>query len=353
MKNNRLAILLTSGLLLIAVFLILNQRSTGTLSKDAEFAVYDTSSVTKIFIAGMDDREVLLEREPNGWKLNKEFKAQQRKVSDLLNTMMKLRVRTPVAQAAHDNVITRMAGIAVKVEVYQVLPRINLFDRIKLFPRETRSLVYYVGDSPKDNMGTFMLKEGAETAYIMQITGFKGFLSTRYSPIADDWRDHTVFNTNLGDIRSVEVEFNEDPTKSYSVTRSDRHNYLLKRIQDQYVYENYDTLRLLNFLTAFSDIRFEALLNNLPQQRIDSIVNSPFLHRVTLTDEKGMSYSITTFTKKKLEQNMVDNETLQPVDLDRMYALVNDGRDFVLIQYFVFDKVLRPVTYFEPGSPEL
>jgi hypothetical protein len=27
--------------------------------------------------------------------------------------------------------------------------------------------------------------------------------------------------------------------------------------------------------------------------------------------------------------------------------LINEGRDFVLIQYYVFDKVLRPLSYFE------
>jgi hypothetical protein len=39
------------------------------------------------------------------------------------------------------------------------------------------------------------------------------------------------------------------------------------------------------------------------------------------------------------------------VDRDRMYALVDDGKDFVLIQNYVFDKVLRDVRYYEAGNP--
>jgi hypothetical protein len=35
-----------------------------------------------------------------------------------------------------------------------------------------------------------------------------------------------------------------------------------------------------------------------------------------------------------------------PTDFDRIYALVNDGEDFVLIQYYVFDKVLYPLSHY-------
>jgi hypothetical protein len=35
-----------------------------------------------------------------------------------------------------------------------------------------------------------------------------------------------------------------------------------------------------------------------------------------------------------------------PYDLDRLYALVNNGQDFTLIQFLVFDKILRPKAYF-------
>jgi len=39
-------------------------------------------------------------------------------------------------------------------------------------------------------------------------------------------------------------------------------------------------------------------------------------------------------------------------DRDRMYALINDDEDFVLIQYFVFDKILRPLSFFTRGRNE-
>lgn len=351
MKKNKFAIILTLILILIAVLLVFNKNYTSTLqSKETDFAVLDTASVTKIFIANLDTSEILLERDKNGWSLNKTYKAQQQKVDALLNTMLKLRVRGPVSRASHDNVVSRMAGIAIKVEVYQIVPMINFFDRIKLFPREKRTKVYYVGDVPKDNIGTFMLKEGASTAYIMYLTGFKGFVMSRYSPIVDDWRDHGVFRKRLNEIQSVQIEFNENPDQSFKLEKTDRHNYKITRLKDNYVLPEYDTLRLLNYLTSFNDIRFEALLNTgMPAIKRDSIKNSPFLHKITLVDTEGDSNTVTTFVKKTFTDHLVIDYHLVPLDLDRMYALINENRDFVLIQYYTFDKLLRPIQYFEPG----
>jgi hypothetical protein len=80
--------------------------------------------------------------------------------------------------------------------------------------------------------------------------------------------------------------------------------------------------------------------------RKDSILNSPPFIIITLTDTAGVSNSIKTFHKK----GPVGQTNLQglplPYDLDRLYASVNDGQDFTIIQYFTFDKVLRPKPFF-------
>ena len=39
------------------------------------------------------------------------------------------------------------------------------------------------------------------------------------------------------------------------------------------------------------------------------------------------------------------------MDVDRMFAFVNDDRDFVLVQYYTFDKLLKDVNYYVAGNP--
>ena len=45
----------------------------------------------------------------------------------------------------------------------------------------------------------------------------------------------------------------------------------------------------------------------------------------------------------------LNNEPIH-FDQDRMYALINNDKDVVIIQHFVFDKLTPPVSYFETDS---
>ena len=351
-KNNRITIIIAALLVVIAGVLIWNNRYLSTLQGEAsDFQVWDTASVTKIYLADRRERESLLERHENGWTLNGTYKAHPKQVTYLLTTLYKIRIKMPVSVASHDNIVKQLASQSTKVEIYQIVPRINLFDKIKLFPREKRTKVFYVGDATMDSSGTFMLKEGADKAYIVYIPSFRGFITTRFTANPDDWRDHTIFNESLADIQSVEVDFNEDPEGSFRIDNIGKHQYKLTRLCDNKELP-YDTLKVINMLSSFSDLRFEALFTNtLPQERIDSITGSPYVHQVILTGKDGKTQDMKTFRKLVLNGVTDFSGELGDVDRDRMYALIDGDKDFVLVQNYVFDKVLHDVRYFEAGNP--
>ena len=352
-KNNRITIIIAALLVVVAGILIWNNRYLSTLQGEAsDFQVWDTASVTKIYLADRRERESLLERQDDGgWTLNGTYKAHPKQVSYLLTTLYKIRIKMPVSVASHDNIVKQMAAQSTKVEVYQIVPRINLFDKIKLFYHEKRTKVFYVGDATMDSSGTFMLKEGADKAYIVYIPSFRGFITTRFTANPDDWRHHTIFHETLSDIQSVAVEFNEDPEGSFRIDNIGKHQYKLTRLCDNKELP-YDTLKVINMLSSFSDLRFEALFTNtLPQERIDSIVGSPFVHNVVLTGKDGKTQDMKTFKKLVLNGVTDMGGEYGDIDRDRMYALIDGGKDFVLIQNYVFDKVLHDVRYFEAGHP--
>ncbi len=354
MKKNKIFIIIAVILAVIAAVLIWNNRYLTTIRGEAaDFSVWDTASVTKIYLADRHEHETLLERNSdNTWNLNQDYTAHPKVISQLLETLYKIHIRMPVSVSSHDNVIARMAGESTKVEIYQNVPRINIFNKVKLFYHEKKTKVFYVGDATKDNGGTFMLREGADNAFIVFIPGFHGFISTRFSANPDDWRDHTVFHENLADIKSVMLEFGENPNDSFRIDNTGRHKYKLTRLADNTELP-IDTLKVLNMLSSFSDLRFEALLNNImSEKRIDSIKNSPYLHKLTLTTNDGNTKEMTTFTKKiQLSEYDVITEEDDDIDHSRMYALINDKRDFVLVQYYTFDKVLNEADYYSAGNP--
>ena len=351
-KNNRITIIIAALLVVVAGVLIWNNRYLSTLQgESSDFQVWDTASVTKIYLADRRERESLLERQEQGWTLNGTYKAHPKQVQYLLTTLYKIRIKMPVSVASHDNIVKQLASQSTKVEIYQIVPRINLFDKIKLFYHEKRTKVFYVGDATMDSSGTFMLKEGADKAYIVYIPSFRGFITTRFTANPDDWRDHAIFQKNLTDIQSVEVDFNEDPEGNFRIDNIGKHQYRLTRLCDNKELP-YDTLKVINMLSSFSDLRFEALFTNtLPQERIDSITNSPFVHHVILTDKDGKTQDMKTFKKLILNGVTDFGGDYGDLDRDRMYALIDSGKDFVLIQNYVFDKVLHDVRYYEAGNP--
>ncbi len=349
MKNKTIAILIL--LLLIAGALLITGKQYSTLKKqESDFTVHDTASVTKIFMADKNGHEIILSKREKGWMLNDTIKASDKKVNFLLSTLRRLRVKAPVSRASFNNVVRRMASIAVKVEIYQNSYRIKL-GKIKLFPYVKRSKVFYVGDITQDNLGTYMLMEDSEQPYIVYIPGFRGFVSTRFSPLIDDWRSHIIFKYELGDIKSVELIFGEKDkqNESFKLTVNDAlGNYSLINLSNNKKTDNYDTLKILNLLTSFRDLRYESYLkNDLPKHKIDSIINSPFLYKLQLTDKEDNTVTLLMFKKNRFPDAVNKAfEKLVPVDLDRFYGYLPASGDFVLLQYYTFDKILHPLSYY-------
>jgi len=346
MKKNRIVLLIILILVIAAAALVLTNTTSTLRKSESAFAVPDTAAITRIFIADKNNHQVTLSRDTSGaWFVNGKL-AQPAKVTSFLKTLSELEVKYPVPLIARNNVITRMATLAKKVEVYQVKPLISLFGRVNLFSKERLVKVYYVGDVTADNQGTFMLMEGAEEPYVVHIPNFRGFVAARYSALEYEWRDYTVFRAGIGEIRRISVEFPSEPQQSFHLEVGEDRSVQLFTLNDQPV-ASYDTIRVLNFMTAFSDIRFEALLNGqIDQHVIDSVTATRPRTIVSLTERNNFSASAKIFYKPGFGRlYAADGAPLEPFDLDRAYALVNDDQDFVLIQYFVFDKVTRTLAY--------
>ncbi len=346
MRKNRTLVITTFVLAALAVILVYTKTNTTLNPKISEFTVKDTATVTKIFMADKSNQKVLLERNANGtWKLNSNYTALQENVNTLLQTFANIEVREPVAKAGRDNILKMMSAKSTKVEIYQQRFRIS-FGKLKLFPHNKLTKTYYIGDATMDNAGTYALMEDANTPVVIYMPGLRGFVATRFSTLESDWRVHTIFNKRLPDIDNIRVEFVDQPNESYTVVNENNQNLKLIRLIDNTEINGYDTLKLVSFVNAFRRINYEALLNDMEPQRKDSIMNSAPKHSITLTAKDGTKQSVRTFVRllPVPEVNVFDG-SLITYDMDRMYALVNE-EDFVLVQFFVFDKILIPLSSF-------
>ncbi|MEI7664054.1 MAG: hypothetical protein WCK34_17745, partial [Bacteroidota bacterium] len=299
MKNNR-SILITFAILAIIAAALWLTRSQNTFRRSlSDFTLSDSSNVTKIFLSDKNNNSVTLSKASLGkWLVNGKYPAQKQSVELLLKTMVGLEVQQPVAKAAHNNIVKELAVNAVKVETYQWVYRIDLFGFIRWFPHEKLTKVYYVGGATQNNLGCFMLMESSSEPYIIFLPGFRGFVSPRYSPIEKYWRDYNIFKKPIPEIARVKVEIPAEPEYSYEVKNNGRNQFTISSLTDHSPIVDYDTLKLLNFLSGFRNLNYEALLNDMDKARKDSILASQPFIIITLTDTAGVSKTIKAYHKK-------------------------------------------------------
>jgi hypothetical protein len=346
-RKNRYIIIIVIILAIVAIGLIFSNTNSTFKRSSSNFAVDDTSNITTIFMSDKNNNTIRITRTLPGvkWMVNDKYPGHKFNIDMILETMLNLKVQEPVAMAARNNIIKELSVNSVKVEIYQWVYRIDL-PGIRLFPHEKLTKVYYVGGATQNNLGTFMLMEGAPEPYITYLPGLRGFVSPRYMPIEKYWRDYSVFKKNIHEISSVRIEFPTATEHSFSIANKNDRTIELISLKENKKITDFDTLRIMNFLAAFRNLNFEALLNDMDRFKKDSILNSTPFSIITLTDTTGKSSAIKTFHKPAAVDQTDLNGNPLTFDLDRAYALVNDGRDFVLIQFYVFDKILKPVNYF-------
>ncbi len=348
MKKNRRFIVAVTVLGVIAIALVLTNSKSTFKRELSDFAVDDTSNVTKIFMSDKNNNSLTLTRVQAGkWLVNNKYSGSKANIELLLGTMLGLQVKETVPKAALEYVIKDLATISVKVEIYQWKYKINLFDFIHLFPQEKLTKVYYVGGPIQSNRGSYMIMEHSSVPFVVYLPGLRGFVTPIYSPIEKYWRDYSIFKKSIQQIESVRMDFPSEPGSSFEIKNDANMNIRFISLADNQQVPMFDTLKVMNFLASFRNINFEALLNDMEMHRKDSILETTPYCTISLTDTSHTTQIIKTYRKGASPGEMDDFGKPAPYDMDRLYALVNDGKDFTSIQYFVFDKILHPKSFFQ------
>ncbi len=343
-KKNKIIIIVVVVIAAVAGILLLT-REDKTLQDN--FAVQDIETITKIYMSDKKDRQLLLERQDDDkWKLNKKYAARPDIMENLLSTLREMRISRPTPRTALKNVIETMAASSTKVEIYQTRYRINLFDKIKLFPHEKLTKVIYVGYDTQDNMGTYMLLKGEEKPYVIYKPGFRGFLSPNFLVVEDLWRDRLIFDYSAAEIQSIEVK-TRNPQDAFKLEKTERFFTLTSLASNQKILD-IDTAKVIDYISSFRNIAFDGFKNNMDKQERDTVINKVIPEYIlTITGITGKKSSIKVYEKPWNGPSEIDEDDMRSqLDKDMRYALVYNDADLVLIQNYIFDRILKPISYF-------
>lgn len=338
--KNRIAITIIIVLGSLSFWLIINNKKGTINEKLRDFAVEDTASITKIFIADKKFRQITLQRNASGiWMVNGKYVARKDILETLLVTIKKINIDEPVGNAAQENIIKKLSGSAIKCEIYAGDKLIK---------------AYYVGTETQDQKGTYMVlidpatMKAAEKAFITHIPGFEGYLTPRYSTKEKDWRDQTIFKYTPDQIQSVRLEAPNTPQFGYELTVKGNNDYDLKLLNSKAPFTNLDTLAVKQYLTYFRNLSFETFEDQLSDTQLDSVRRSKPLNIITVKDNKGKTTMVKFYLRYPKVHNHEDiNAPKTGYDTDRMDATIDDSKEVLVVQYYVFGKVMPPAEYFQ------
>ena len=291
-------------------FLSANKKST--ISVENNFAISDTASVSKIFIADRNGTTITLSRNEKNWVINNKYGVRKDAINTILTTINQIRIQRPVSKNAIDNVIKNLATTGIKIEIYT-----NQY---------TPNKTYTIGSSTANHLGTYMFLAGSKTPFIVHIPSFNGFLSPRYgiqgNKISEkDWRTTNIFSLKAEKIASVMINHIQQPEKSFTLTTGSM--ILLNNLGNEVSFNQEKVLQLLN---AFKLLNCESY-----KDEKEKIEFATPLHELIVNNDTLRTYAI---GNGKLLKDKKDNFTVK-----RMYATLNNG-ELMLIQDYVFNKVL-------------
>ena len=325
----------------LAIFTLLDE-SDGTIYND--FLISDTASVEQIFMVNKENQQVTLNKRNDIWYVNDKEAAIGENVRILLKTMMYIDIRKPVSKASYNTVVKQLATNSVKVEIYQRSPLFT-FLGIKAFVKLRKTKEFYVGSPTRDLKGTIMKMADSDDIYITYLAGLNGYLTERFSANYSDWLNHSIWKLPIKSIVKVKVEFGKTPMESYEIQNIGNRKFDIISLYSNSRVMSYDTIRVLEQMSAFRSINFETLLDDMPAKRLDSLRNSIPLRTVTVTTIDQNIISIKMYQRPNYTNKPDLDGTLFDYDMDRMYAII-DGFEYpVTVQYFVVDNISRPLSF--------
>ena len=331
MKRSYLLIILLLALA-GAVYYFTREDPYSTLGKDNDFAVRDTAKIGKIFIADRDGASVTLKKNSKYWFVNDGYRANPAIMENLMRVIYGMEVLMRPPQAAVPSMVKSLAANAYKVQIFNT----------------SNELIraYYVGGVTPNEGGTYMIMEGSEQPYVTGVKNRDGGLRANFFTEIEKWRDKTLFEYKVDDIKTLSLEYPKLRNRSFQIFK--------KNGQFQ-VYPLFSTTpkskemlsnsRVEAYLRNYKSIIAEAFANEVDGK--DSITQMLPFAIFKIEDVRGKRKEVKLYpiipTNKQGFQALDNQGNAVPPE---KYFTIIDNKDAMITQELLMGKVLWAYDYF-------
>lgn len=311
--------------------------------KQSDFSFKAVDKISKFRLSNEKEASVTISKNEKGeWLLNNKYPASDEALGLLFTALQRINTLGPVPVKGAEGAVKDLLHRHFKIEIYT--------------GDDTAEKVYYVGGPTLDNKGTYMLMETdgvpAPRPYITYIPGINAYLTARYDIDTLRWRNRWVYPYSVDQIKSVEVLYQLEKEKSFTITQISRDSFSLANYMGETIAQPKQSY-VQQYLGFYSSISIEAFKNNEPRK--DSILRQqPYaIVRVKTTDGKTQEATVYQAPINDGSRVLFDDFS-RPLKYDVEYYFIqyNNKEDFAIVQYYVWGKILRSYQEFfvKPGE---
>lgn len=330
--NRRRVIYLAAILILAGICIFVFRKKIFKENTISDFAVQDTASITRIFIADKNGHQCTLDKTPEGkWRVNGKYDVQGSKMQTLMDAIYRVRVKSPVPINERNDVI-RILATSIKVMIYKGDELVK---------------VYYVGSETPDYLGTYMCIENAEEPMIAEIPGFNGYLTPRFLVREEDWKSNTIVSVNPASISTVLVSYDNHPEVSFIIQKAQEGHLVSSldpRVKEHFTNEK----KISEYLGLFTNLSMEGYDNRATNAFNDSLkMARPFV-TITIKQTDGKEIWVKVFFKvlPPGSERPDENGKLTNIDPNRYYAVSNTEDRVMIVQIPNFGRVMQRFDFF-------
>ena len=315
-------------------YYIINDKKepTGEL---IDFAVKDTSAITKIRITDPYSKSIELVRKKNIWTDGNGGCITQGLVNNILDVAINIELKGYLPKKSHKTFKEKMSSYHTKVE---------------FFVRNKWYKTWYIGPPSQDHYGQIMLldsKDYGKSAepVMMKIKGVHGIVEPNFFADSRQWICTNIFAVPLEKIQDIQIIYHEDTTRSFRVTKNNA-GFRVSQFGEALPYV--DTANLYRYLHNFKKVHFDVPNYELTDFQCDSLKQTqPFAELIlkegTTIENKTIRLKMYRIQSEDTQRNVFGELVNQ--DMNKFWCELPGG-SLVKCQYHVFNPMLTGVAYF-------
>lgn len=260
-KRNKLLFALLLGLIAIttALYFLGNQTSEEVKSKDL-FQLADTKVINRVELTSSLGK-VVLSFNGTRWMVNDTVPADRDMIDVLFATVLQAEVKRPLAENRNDSVAIEIKTSGVDV---------------RFFEGEVLRKTFKAGGNAKKTEAYFMDETGR--AYLMNIPGYRVYVSGVFELIEKQWWDKYVFPFNWSNFKDLAVTYSDKADNNFTISLQENY-FAIDNLPT-------DTTKLNDFLDAVSLLTVDEFIE------IDSLRDVAPVLTIQVSDIANRMYSL-------------------------------------------------------------